>query len=141
MLNKHLHPLTYFIADRPTKDNLSPEVALVGTKSYRTLLSWIGMMNVDITRVRLYNQVDDPFGNIMSKVSLNQAIALKQICVIALGQKAATYLKKAGISNYFTLMHPSGKSRLLNNKKFVTLQLEACKQYIYQGVLNDEQQS
>lgn len=129
--NKHLHKLVYFIADRPTKDNISPEIPLVGTGSYRTLLEWIGLMNVDITRVRLYNQSDNPFNNIMAKISLNKAIELKQIAVVALGQKAATYLKKTGIVNYFTLFHPSGKNRLLNDKNFVKLRLEACQKYIY----------
>lgn len=139
-LNKHLHALVYLVADKPAKDNLSPEIPLVGTQSYRTLLEWIGYMNVDITRVRMYNQSDNPFDNTMSRISLNQAITLKQICVIALGQKAATYLKKAGIKSYFILPHPSRKNLLLNDKAFVRMKLESCKNYIYQGGLDDEQQ-
>lgn len=141
-MNKpYLHPLVYFIADKPAKDNVSPEVPLVGTQSYKTLLEWIGEMDVDITRVRMYNQTDNPFGNIMSKVSLNKAITMKQICVVALGQKSATYLKKSGINQFFILPHPSGRNRLLNDKAFVRMKLGTCRRYIYEGVLNDEQQS
>jgi hypothetical protein len=132
----HLHCLVYFVADKPTKENVSKEVPLVGTTSYRTLLEWIGDMDIDITRVRLYNQINNPFGNVMARASLNRAVELKQIAVIALGQKAATYLRKAGITNYFPLPHPSGRNRLLNNKKFVKIKLEACKKYIYEGVSN-----
>ena len=137
----YLHALVYFIADKPTKGNVSQEIPLVGTQSYKTLLEWIGEMDIDITRVRLYNQTDEPFSNMMAKVSLNKAISLKQICVIALGQKAANYLKKAGINNFFILPHPSGRNRLLNDKAFVRMKLGACRQYVYKGVLNDEQQS
>lgn len=135
---KYLHSLVYFVADKPTKDNMSQDVPLVGTQSYKILLEWIGDMDIDITRVRLYNQIDNPFNNIMAQSSLNKAIQLKQICVIALGQKAATYLNKAGIKNYFTLPHPSGRNRLLNDKKFVKIKLSACKKYIYDGVINEQ---
>ena len=136
-----LHPLVYVVADKPTKDNVSQEVPLVGTRSYRTLLEWLGLMDIDISRVRLYNQVDNPFSNVMAKTSLNRAIELKQIAVVALGQKAATYLKKAGINNFFIMIHPSGRNRLLNDPEFVKLKLDACKRYIYEGVLYNEQQS
>ena len=132
----YLHPLVYFVADKPTKDNVSPDVPLVGTKSYRTLLNWIGEMDIDIMRVRMYNQVDNPFGNFMSQASLNRAIQLGQIRVVALGQKAATYLNKAGITNHYLMLHPSGRNRLLNDPIFVKMKLENCKAYIYKGELN-----
>lgn len=138
---KHLHPLVYFIADKPAKDNVSQEVPLVGTASYRTLLEWIGMMDVDITRVRLYNQSDAPFSNVMALTSLNRACELRQIAVIALGQKAATYLKKTGVKNYFLLFHPSGRNRLLNRQDYVTLRLAQCKKYIYEGVNDGDPRS
>lgn len=130
----HLHPLIYIIADKPTKDNISQQIPLVGTSSYRTLLGWIGIMDIDITRVRLYNQVDGPFNNIMAQTSLNRAIQLRQICVIALGQKAATYLRKAGIQTYSTLPHPSGRNRVLNDRTFVKGRLDSCKKFVYEGV-------
>ena len=136
---KYLHGLVYFVADAPTAKNLSPAVPLVGTDSYKTLLKWIGEMDVDITRVRLYNQCDGPFNSRMSQVTLNKAIELQQIKVIALGQNAANYLAKVGINEFFLLPHPSGLNRLLNDKKYVDLKLGACKQYIYEGVLNGQQ--
>lgn len=130
-----LHCLVYVVADRPTKDNISTQVPLVGTGSYRRLLEWLGMMDIDITRVRMFNQVDDPFGNVMSKASLKQAIQLNHIRVVALGQKAATYLTKVGVTDYFLLPHPSARNRLLNDPDFVKMKLDNCKRYIYQGVL------
>lgn len=132
---RHLHPLVYFVADKPTKDNVSPTIPLVGTTSYKRLLEWIGEMNIDITRVRMYNQADNPFNNPLSIMSLNRAITLDQIRVVALGQKAATYLTKTGIKEHFILPHPSGKNRLLNNQEFVKMKLIACQNYIYQGAV------
>lgn len=128
---QHLHPLIYFIADKPAKGNISAKIPLVGTKSYQTFLEWLARMNVDIGRVRMYNQIDDPFSNPMSNSTLNQAIMLKQIKVVALGQKASDYLMKVGIKEYWMLPHPSGSNRILNDKKLVKQKLESCKEYIY----------
>lgn len=133
-----LHPLVYFVADKPSKDNVSQTVPLVGTQSYKTLLVWIGEMNIDISRVRMYNQSDAPFSNALTRASLNRAIDLRQICMIALGQKAATYLKKAGIENYLMLPHPSGRNRLLNNRDFVDNMLTNCKHFVYKGITYEE---
>lgn len=136
---KYLHGLVYFVADQPTKDNIAPHVPLVGTDSYKTLLTWCGEMDVDITRVRLYNQTDRPFDHIMSRTTLNRAVELGQIKVIALGQKAAMYLNKVGVDEYFVLPHPSGRNRLLNDKEFVANKLGSCRKYIYEGVLDGKQ--
>lgn len=137
----YLHCLVYIVADKPSRENISPEVPLVGTSSYKRLLIWLGEMNIDITRVRLYNQSDSPFGNSLARSSLNHSIELGQIRVIALGQKATNYLQKAGIKKYFTLPHPSSKNRLTNDPKFVSMKLENCQTYVYKGVLNDELKS
>lgn len=127
----HLHGLVYIVADKPTKDNISPKTPLVGTQSYKTLLCWLADMDIDITRVRLYNQIDDPFGNIMSKVTLNKAIELDQIKVLALGQKAGTYLNKVGIDEYFLLPHPSPANRRYHQSVFLNEKLASCRKYIY----------
>lgn len=133
----YLHCLVYIVADTPSKGNISQKVPLVGTSSYKRLLMWIGEMDIDITRVRLYNQGDAPFDDSLTRSSLNHAIELNQIRVIALGQKAANYLKKAGIKQYCLLPHPSGRNRLTNDPDFVTMKLKVCKNYIYNGVLNE----
>jgi hypothetical protein len=133
---KFLHPILYIVADQPSPENLSPAVPLVGTASYKTLLSWFAEMNVDITRVRLYNQIDAPFSTPLSKHTLNKAVELGQIQVIALGQKAAAYLMKEDIDEFFVLPHPSPSNRLLNNPEFVKEKLGFCRTYIYEGVIN-----
>ncbi len=140
MGSKYLHGLIYFVADQPSNKNLSPSVPLVGTDSYKTLLTWIGQMDVDITRVRFYNKADGPFDNPLSRATLNQAVKLGQIRVVALGQKAGHYLSKVGVEEFYVLPHPSGRNRLLNDKEFVKNKLGSCRTYIYQGVLDGDKE-
>ncbi len=136
MNSKYLHALIYIVADQPSNKNLSPSVPLVGTDSYKTLLRWLGDMDVDVSRIRFYNQNDGPFDNGMSRSTLNQAVKLGQIKVLALGQKAAGYLNKVGVEEYFVLPHSSGKNRILNDKQYLENKLGACRKYIYEGVID-----
>jgi uracil-DNA glycosylase len=138
--NNHLHPLIYMVADEPSDKNISESVPLVGTPSYKNLLQWIGVMDLDFTRIRLYNQSQRPFDNALAKVTLNKAIDLKQIKVIALGQKAAGYLRTSDVNEYFILPHPSPRNRQLNHKEFINMKLAACKNYVYQGEMNGIEQ-
>lgn len=137
--NKHLHSLLYIVADQPSNKNLSPSVPLVGTSSYKNLLNWFANMDVDITRVRFYNQADGPFDNQLSLLTLNKAIELEQIKVIALGQRAAKYLDKAGVEEYYILPHPSPRNRQLNDPEFIKGKLAACQTYIYQGIIYEKE--
>jgi hypothetical protein len=132
MFGGHLHPLVYIVADKPAKENVSPRVPLVGTQSYRMLLRWVGEMDLDITRIRMYNQSDKPFDAFMSKLSLNRAVELNQIKVIALGNAAAEYLNTAGITSFYQLPHPSGLNRQLNDLRQLKKTLKECKEYVYQ---------
>lgn len=133
-----LHPLVYVVADEPSDANVSKTTPLVGTASYRNLLKWIGIMDLDIMRIKLYNQCDGPFDHFMSKSTLNKAVELNQIKVIALGKKASDYLIKAGINEFYSLPHPSPKNRLLNSEKFMNDKLGACRKYIYTGSETNE---
>lgn len=90
-------------------------------------------MDIDVTRIRMYNQCDRPFDG-LSGISLNTAIKKNHIKVIALGNEAKKYLLKASIEEFFVLPHPSGRNRLLNDKKFVEKTLAQCQNYIYKGV-------
>lgn len=129
--DRYLHPLVYFVADKPGKKNLHPQIPLVGTQSYNKLLEWLGRMNVDISRVRLYNQADKPFSSPFSRDSLNVAVKNKHIRVVALGKNAMKYLMNAGITEFYALPHPSGSNILANNTKKLKQSLRQCQDYIY----------
>lgn len=128
--DKYLHPLVYVIADKPGKKNLHPAIPLVGTSSYKTLLNWLGQMNIDISRVRLFNQSSNPFGPLAVN-SLNVAVKNKHIKILALGKVATKYLADIGIAEFFSLPHPSGLNRVLNSKKQLKKILDQCETYVY----------
>lgn len=130
---QHLHSIIYFVADKPAKGNLSPKIPLVGTSSYKTLLNWCGDMDIDVTRIRMFNQSDNPFPQFGIK-SLNIAIKENHIKVVVLGEVAKKYVLKAGVDEFFVLPHPSPANRKLNDHKFVKDTLKQCKNYIYKGV-------
>lgn len=133
LLKKTLHSMIYFVADKPTKKNIDPTIPLVGTKSYLTLLQWCAMMDVDVTRIRFFNQVDEPFPIETNMTSLNKAIDMDHIKVIALGKKASAYLNKSNINEYYELPHPSGLNRINNDSRKLKKVLEQCRSYIYRG--------
>lgn len=106
-----------FVGDKPSKHNIDPAIPFVGTKSYKTLLSWIYEMDIDISEVKLVNACD-----------LNLWIYRKDKHV-ALGEIAKKKLDSYGIK-YFKLPHPSGLNFALNNKVWLKEQLEACKEWL-----------
>jgi hypothetical protein len=133
--DRFLHPIIYIIADRPTKQNVSEKVPLVGTQSYKTLLKWCGDMDIDVTRVRFFNQSDRPFSNEFSLHSIRNGVDAGHIRVIALGKNAMDYLLALDLNEFFVLPHPSGLNRALNDKKALQHRLYQCRSYVYSGVL------
>lgn len=126
--DRHLHPIVYFIADKPGKKNLHPKIPLVGTPSYAKLLEWCAKMDIDITRIRLYNQSENPFTP-LSVPSLNIAIKSKHIRVIALGKNAFKYLMKIGVEEFYSLPHPSPANKKSNLN--IEDKIQQCRNYIY----------
>lgn len=122
MIGEPLHDLVYFIGDKPSAKNLRQNVPFVGTASYKTLLNWIAICDLDITRIRLFNQSDAPFDEEASRF-------LRDVKVIALGNIAANYLKTTGIEDYFILPHPSPANKAAH--KDLTNKLYQCKMYVY----------
>lgn len=122
-----------FLGSGPSSKNIDPAVPFVGTVSYRRLLEWIMIMEIDVSDVQLANvgaceirsypnykyfEVHNHWG--LSTVDR----------VIALGRDAEQYLVSQGVTDYFRLPHPSGRNRLLNDKKFVKQELIKCKNFI-----------
>jgi hypothetical protein len=109
-----------FVGDRPSKDNIDPVIAFVGTKSYKTLLGWIADMDIDIRNVDLINK---------NQVTEYPFMYFDRI--IVLGDAAEKEVKKIYTkSKYFKLPHPSGLNRKLNDKKWLNKQLKACKKWL-----------
>lgn len=137
-----------FVGDKPSSKNLDSNVPFVGTQSYKVLLQWIWEMDIDISDVVLTN-VDDFY----HKINHNNC-SLTSDYFIALGQVAGDFLENLEVRwiyrcgptiiptdqhtetttiykfPYFTLPHPSGRNRLLNDKEFVKNKLKECKEWL-----------
>ena len=108
-----------FVGDKPSSKNIDPSIPFVGTQSYRILLDWIWQMDIDISDVTICNK-DTLFKNYHRPIGVS---------FIALGNEAAKELKRQ-CHSYFKLPHPSPRNRKLNDKKYIALELEKCKNYI-----------
>ena len=113
--------MVIFVGDEPSKLNKDPNVAFIGARSYPTLVSWIKKLEVDIPIAMNSNTTE-----LLMSI---KAYANNGAAIVALGNKASSRMDSIGVS-YFKLPHPSGRNRKLNNKEFVDLELEKCKNYL-----------
>jgi hypothetical protein len=113
--------MTVFVGDEPSRLNTNKDIAFVGSKSHPTFVSWVRRLKTELPMAYNSNTQD-----LLEKISYwyNRGAA-----VVALGNKASARLKKLGIE-HFKLPHPSPRNRLLNNKKFIDLELRKCKNYL-----------
>lgn len=130
MPKETIHPWVYIIGDKPSEKNISKSVPFVGTKSYKTMLTWLADMHIDVTRVKMYNQSDNPFDK-EANVFLNKGVNEHRIKIISVGKEALKYLVEMGIEDFFALPHPSGLNRANNNVKLLNENLDKCRKYIY----------
>lgn len=124
-----------FVGQNPSKKNDNPLIPFIGTKSHARLLEWIeylGITNYYMTNV--FNQVELPTlteiysqaKHLQENVNTN-----KPTHIIALGMLAHNVLTELGI-NHYTLPHPSGLNRRLNDKAYLHKKLDRCKKYLKQ---------
>lgn len=119
-----------FVGDKPSKSNLDPNIAFVGTKSYKTLLGWIADMDINIADVLLTNNIttqNNTWFSLDNHVSYRLTPNLTKF--VALGKAAEEKLEKLKL-HYFSLPHPSGLNRKINDKQWLDIQLKACKQWL-----------
>jgi len=121
-----------FVGEGPSKQNLSPYTAFVGTKSYKRLLEWIWMLNISINDVSICNIKDiNKYTNafLVTTPQISFDIIENKDKVIALGAKVEKELNKMGLRNY-RIDHPSGLNRNINDKIYVKSMLKDCKKWI-----------
>src|SRR5260370_41426199 len=116
-------PKVLFVGDRPSKANTDGWYAFKGTKSGTTLGKWLSALSLTQDDCIMINQVDEYFADCA------RSFHRRGYPVIALGRNAELALIKSNIP-HFTMPHPSGRNRLLNNKQVVALSLARCRQYI-----------
>jgi len=130
--------MIFFVGDEPSKDNVDPKVAFVGTKSYRKLLSWIADMQVSTNDVILMNKDDFKhysWGGVYVETRTLQDgdymidIDKNHDKFIALGRKAEKHMKDLGLECFY-LPHPSGNNPTANKGKVLDTYLLNCMKFI-----------
>lgn len=107
-----------FVGDRPSKKNLDPNVAFVGTKSHVNLSGWILAMKVgSYLMVNSYTHAD--------QVQVARLYSHGERVFVALGNNASKFLTRMGFDHY-KLPHPSPRNRLLNSQEYVDSELHKC---------------
>lgn len=96
--------------------------------SLKTLNRWLTDLNVmSYSFMNIYQ--DYQINEKTSQADLIRAYSKSYDKIIALGRTVAVHLDHMEI-DHFVMPHPSGLNRLLNDKKFVDLKLQACKNYL-----------
>ena len=100
-----------YVGDRPSLKNWSPDVAFLGSPSGKRLAKWLEQLpGVPLLTNQSYGE------------DVVKGLAAECGTVIALGQEASKKLD-AWLIPHFTLPHPSGLNRQLNDEAYVKEQL------------------
>lgn len=116
-----------FIGDEPSDKNLDKDVAFVGTQSYKRLLGWIAEMGISINHVYLANKRQCQFDGRGGMCTPEGYMSID--AVVALGKEASKLLNRDMVA-HFSLPHPSGMNRQINDKEYVAEELRKCREYL-----------
>lgn len=111
-----------FVGDCPSKTNVHPEVAFVGSRSMKKLVKWINVLSPDY-----YLCVNSNTESDIKKIE--SLYSNDKFKVVALGNNAAKRLKQKNVQ-HTVLPHPSGLNRKLNDKNVEDRELHKAFQYI-----------
>jgi uracil-DNA glycosylase len=116
--------MVLFVGDEPSAKMKKGARAFDGAACQSRLEDWI-------------SKLEPGFHALINSGTERELRIIRGLCrnnpfkVIALGQAASSRLAKLNIS-HFTLPHPSGRNRLLNNKEYVSMKLSEAKLYLKQ---------
>lgn len=110
---------------------LNPSRQHGDSSTLKTLYKWLDQLGVKtVSFVNLYE--DYEINKYNSKINYIKDISGNYDKIISLGKAVSTALSNVDI-NHFSLPHPSGLNRQLNDKQFVHERLQSCKNYLEAG--------
>ena len=107
-----------FVGDKPAKNNIDPNIAFWGTKSYETLMGWVGTLQIPFFDVDMINSID------LIAYQYSDSI------VIALGNEAEKMCQRLNVI-HVKLPHPSGRNLKLNDDKWLKSELNKVRRWIH----------
>lgn len=120
-----------FVGKEPSKKNKDPRIPFVGTKSYKRLLEWIYRLDIDLNEVHVCNlehlkNCSNSKSFYIDLPNIFVDLEFDKDKIIALGKDVSNRLNKLNL-NHYSIDHPSGLNRKLNDKKYVEKMLKSCK--------------
>lgn len=106
-----------FVGDEPSETNVDPNIAFVGAKSFNTLVKWIKFVEPDY-----YICLNSNTEGCLRAVDKLYEAGFK---VVTLGRDASLRVQAFTKSKiFYSLPHPSGLNRQLNDKTYIENKLE-----------------
>jgi G:T/U-mismatch repair DNA glycosylase len=110
---------------------INPSSAKIGNNTtWRRLPSWADALGLKIFSFTNCIYTPGPYKFADVDLDLIRSCTEGHSKVVALGNFASKVLQKINV-NHFTLPHPSGLNRKLNDRRYELEQLVKCKEYIY----------
>jgi hypothetical protein len=107
---------------------LNPSRKHGNSPSLKLLFKWFDELGIQYASfINLYEGYE--INGSACQIEFIRDISKEYDRVLALGQTVSDHLSRVDVHHY-SLPHPSGLNRLLNDKKYVHDQLEACKNYL-----------
>lgn len=110
-----------FVGDKPSPKMKPGAAPFQGAACEKRLMEWIvNVIPEDFHKVQIINSCDYSDYKLMAHFRASTIF-------VALGNNAS---KALGSIPHFKLPHPSGRNRQINDKEFIAIKLEKCKNYI-----------
>jgi hypothetical protein len=110
-----------FVGDRPSRLNKSPNIAFEGAACYPRLIKWIAKLELSDYRLKNSHTSD-----LIAEIKLFRESGF---AIIALGKAASERLSAAQV-HHFSLPHPSGLNRRINDQNYIEEALAEAYLYI-----------
>lgn len=120
--------MIFMVGDIPSSKNIDPEIAFVGTPSYKNILYWVYRLNIDTNKLILCNrgQIQTYNGHFEVNCKHISCGIEPSDKIISLGNEASKALKAMNLE-FYALPHPSPRNRKLNDKKNIDKLLKECR--------------
>lgn len=128
-----------FLGSNPSQRSISIKPFWRDTKSMQVISNWLDMLNLNEEEIYFVNVSDVPTPNNRPLKTSEIKVALPSLSakindiipakIIALGKTAEKALTLLYIPHY-TMPHPSGLNRQLNNKEFIEEKIKSLQEYL-----------
>lgn len=119
-----------FLGQNPSNKNTSAN-AFIGSQSHKTIVKWATYLDISTYHLQNTSLVHGKVLRGDVRNDLNDLCSQYEL-VITLGTYASKALIERNI-HHFSLPHPSGLNRQLNDHSYIRMKLKECESYIHEN--------